>query len=139
MDPIVEMREKLDLTQKRIEREAHLVPGDTRRALDSVVRQIRSVLEQAGVLFLDHKGYGRQQVGTRKIMRTIEREFTADRRLARQVAHTLGRTSTTMHSLDDLSAPPLELVRYWLDVARRFLDALEPILAERESAESTGR
>lgn len=139
MDPITEMREELTLAQERIEDEARRVPGDTRRALDSAVRQIRSALEQSGTLFLKHKGYGEQQAGIRKIMRTIERDFTADRRLARQVAHTLGRTSTTMHSLDDLSAPPLELVRYWLEVARQFLDTLEPILAERESAESTYR
>ena len=124
------MREKLELAQERIEREAHIMPGDTRRALDSAVRQIRSVLEQAGALFLEHKGYGRQQAGIRKIMSIIRRDFTADRPLARQVAHTLGRTSTTMHSLDDLSAPPLELVRYWLDITHRFLDALESELSK---------
>ena len=139
MDLITEMREELTVAQGRIEDEARRVPGDTRRALDSAVRQIRSTLEQSGTLFLKHKGYGEQQAGIRKIMRTIERDFTADRQLARQVTHTLGRTSTTMHSLDDLSAPPLELVRYWLDIAHRFLDALEPLLAEQESAESTGR
>lgn len=133
------MREDLELAKERVERAVHLMPGDTRRALDGAVRQIRSVLERAGALFLEHKGYGRQKVGIRKLMRTIERDFTADRQLARQVAHTLGRTSTTMHSLDDLSAPPLELVRYWLNIANRFLDALESELSKsnRKVADDT--
>ena len=125
------MFEQLELAQERVEREAHLVAGDTRRALDSAVRQIRSVLEQAGAMFLEHKGYG-QHAGIRKIMGTIRRDFTADRQLAHQVAHTLGRTSTTMHSLDDLSAPPLDLVRYWLDITHRFLDALESEMSEND-------
>lgn len=139
MNLITGMRETLALAQERVEHEAHLVPGDTRRALDSAVRQIRSVLEQAGTLFLEHKGYGQQQAGIRKIMGVIRRDFTADRQLARQVAHTLGRTSTSMHSLDDLSAPPLELVRYWLNIANRFLDALELELSEssRKVADNT--
>lgn len=132
MDPIIRMRKRLELAQERVEHEVHLVPGDTRRALDSAVRQIRSVLEQAGAMFLEHKGYGRQQASIRKIMGVIRRDFTVDRQLGRQVAHTLGRTSTTMHSLDDLSAPPLELVRYWLDITHRFLDALESELSKSD-------
>lgn len=136
MDLIIRMRKRLELAQERVEHEVHLVPGDTRRALDSAVRQIRSVLEQAGAMFLEHKGYG-QQANIRKIMGVIRRDFTADRQLARQVAHTLGRTSTTMHSLDDLSAPPLELVRYWLDITHRFLDALESEMSKNDG-ETTG-
>ena len=86
--------------------------------------------------FLRTKGYDRNRPPIRHLIHLIKREFRQDRKLALEVAHTLAETSAAMHPLDAIAAPPIELVRYWLSVARRFLEALDPIL-EEHSANAT--
>lgn len=113
--------------------------GDTRRSLDSATRQVRATLEAATKEFLslNHPPGRLQQI--RHIVYLIRREFVHDRQLGREVANALRDTSQAMHPLDNVFAPPLPLVQYWLSVAHRFLDALEPILAERNAAAEEGR
>lgn len=124
---------RLDNAELRLESPAPDAPGDARRSRDSAVRQVRAVLEAAIADFLRTKGYHRDRPPIRHLIHLLKREFRQDRQLALEVAHTLAETSAAMHPLDAIAAPPIELVRYWLSVARRFLDALDPILAEHDA------
>ena len=130
MAELTEFRQRLDVAVQRIESG---VPGDTRRSIESAVRQIRSVLEHASIEFLRGNGHPPPDLTIIKnLIHLVKHEFNPDRRLARKVAKTINEVSSRgSGSAENLSPPPVDLVRTWMEIAYSWLDALEPILMRR--------
>ena len=67
-------------------------------------------------------------------MRAIKRKDLGYPLLTQQASNTLAETSKWMKANEDLDRPPPEHVERWLAIAQSFLDALQPILAKRETS-----
>ena len=104
--------------------------GDAGTRAERAAHRLRGVLLKAATAFLERDGS--HPPPDLKVMGNvqdlIEAEFTYGGDLAREVVKALGRTSDPMHYREGL-APLHEIVRGWISVARRFLDALEPLLS----------
>lgn len=88
---------------------------------------IRHVLEDSGKKYLNGKGH-RPPLHIAKIQSLIKSEFDGDLRLAKRVSHTLGRITGDVKKVNKHQILTAGLVRDWLDLARRWLNALEDIV-----------
>ena len=88
---------------------------------------IRHVLEDSGKKYLSGKGH-RPPLHIAKIQSLIKSEFDGDLRLARRVSKLLGRITSGVKKVDKHQILTAAMVRDWLDLARRWLNALEDIV-----------
>lgn len=113
-----------------------LEPAKERVSLRKATRKIRTVLENAIRDFLLGPGSPPPPppklhvIGNLK--REIKREFRNDKLLALHVANTLSATSEEMKANENLDSPQTKRVEDWLKISYSFLDALDPIFAERK-------
>lgn len=103
--------------------------GDASTRAESAALRLRGALTAAATAFLERDGSHPPPPLTvlGNLQDLIESEFTHDHNLAREVANTLGRTSTPMHYQEG-SLPLPEIIRTWISIVRRFLDALKTLL-----------
>ena len=133
MADLSSLRDTLKQVERRINSPATGAPGAVRRARALAAGNIRDVLMEAAALFLSGLGYRPSQINKiEAIVPLIKSKFTVDDDgLAESVGEALGDTSDWSHARAQTEILAETDVNLWLDVANRFVDALEPILAER--------
>ena len=126
MVDLTRLRKVVDAAERLIEDSGQ---GDASTRAESAALRLRGALHKAATAFLERDGSHPPPPLTvlGNVQDLIEAEFTHDLDLARDVAKTLGRTSAPMHYQEG-SLPLPEIIRGWISIARRFLDALEALL-----------
>ena len=126
------LRDTLGQIERRINSPTTGRPGAVRRALATAPGNIRDVLMEAAALFLSGLGYRPSQINKiEAVVPLIKSQFTVDDDLAKSVGEALGDTSDWSHPRAHTEILAETDINLWLDVANRFVDALEPILADR--------
>lgn len=132
MADLSSLRDTLEQVERRINSPATDRPGAVRRAQTIAAGNIRDVLMEAVALFLSGLGHPPPKLDViEAIVPLIKSKFTANVDLAESVGEALGGTSSWSHARAHSEILADTDVSLWLDVANRFVDALEPILAER--------